>query len=103
MNVCLIIIRRYERFVLCKSNGYSEKCDKFVYLFCPNTGTKFREPYHSNHVILHRHVRSRKTIFSHQKLTTYKCLFNSQGFLRDFLSYTGGLTDTLVFSSLLVC
>ena len=23
----------------------------FVYVFCPNTGTKFREPYHSNHVI----------------------------------------------------
>ena len=20
-------------------------------MFCPNTGTKFREPYHSNHVI----------------------------------------------------
>ena len=26
----------------------------FVYVFCPNTGTKFREPYHSNHVIPHR-------------------------------------------------
>ena len=24
------------------------------YLFCPNTGTKFREPYHSYHVIPHR-------------------------------------------------
>ena len=24
------------------------------YLFCPNIGTKFREPYHSNHVIPHR-------------------------------------------------
>ena len=30
------------------------KCDKFVYLFCPNTGTKFRESYHSNQVIPHR-------------------------------------------------
>ena len=28
--------------------------DKFVYFFCPNTGTKFREPYQSNHVIPHR-------------------------------------------------
>ena len=26
----------------------------FVYLVCPNTGTKFREPYCSNHVIPHR-------------------------------------------------
>ena len=26
----------------------------FVYVFCPNIGTKFREPYHSNHVIPHR-------------------------------------------------
>ena len=26
----------------------------FVYVFCPNTGTKFGEPYHSNHVIPHR-------------------------------------------------
>ena len=23
----------------------------FLTCFCPNTGTKFREPYHSNHVI----------------------------------------------------
>ena len=23
----------------------------FFYMFCPNTGTKFREPYHLNHVI----------------------------------------------------
>ena len=22
-------------------------------MFCPNTGTKFHEPYHLNHVILH--------------------------------------------------
>ena len=26
----------------------------FVYLFCPNTGTKFGEPYHPNQVIPHR-------------------------------------------------
>ena len=26
----------------------------FAYVFCPNTGTKFHEPYHSNHVIPHR-------------------------------------------------
>ena len=26
----------------------------FVYLFCPKTSTKFRDPYHSNHVIPHR-------------------------------------------------
>ena len=42
------------RFVLRKSLGYIEKYDKFLYLFCPNTGTKFREPYHSNHMIPHR-------------------------------------------------
>ena len=34
----------------------------FVYLFCPNTGTKFREPYHSNHVIPHRENFSDKDI-----------------------------------------
>ena len=27
---------------------------KSVYLFCPNTGTTFREHYHLNHVIPHR-------------------------------------------------
>ena len=27
--------------------------NRFSYLFCPNTGTKFREPYHSYHVIFH--------------------------------------------------
>ena len=43
-----------ESFVLRKSLGYIEKYDKFLYLFCPNTGTKFREPYHPNHVIPHR-------------------------------------------------
>ena len=37
-----------------KIGWYSEKCDQFVYLFCRNTGTKFREPYHSNHKIPHR-------------------------------------------------
>ena len=26
----------------------------FVYLFCPNTGMKFCESYHSNHMIPHR-------------------------------------------------
>ena len=26
------------------------------YLFCPNTGMKFCEPYHSNHVIPHREI-----------------------------------------------
>ena len=34
--------------------GIKKKKDKFAYLFCSNTGTKFREPYHSNHVIPHR-------------------------------------------------
>ena len=42
------------RFVLSKSVGYKEKFDKFVYLFCPNSGTIFCEPYHSYHVIPHR-------------------------------------------------
>ena len=39
--------------------GIKKSVISFVYLFCPNTGTKFREPYHSNHVIPHR--GSRKT------------------------------------------
>ena len=34
----------------------------FVYVFCPNIGTKFREPYHSNHVIPHRVKYSRKKL-----------------------------------------
>ena len=34
--------------------GIKKSVKKFAYLFCPNTGTKFREPYHSNHVIPHR-------------------------------------------------
>ena len=34
--------------------GIKKRVISFVYLFCPNTGTKFREPYHSNHVIPHR-------------------------------------------------
>ena len=38
-------------FILLKTVGYEEKCGKFVYLFCPNIGIKFHEPYHSNHVI----------------------------------------------------
>ena len=31
--------------------GISGNIIYFFYMFCPNTGTKFREPYHSNHVI----------------------------------------------------
>ena len=34
--------------------GIKKSVTSFVYLFCPNTGTKFHEPYHSNHVIPHR-------------------------------------------------
>ena len=34
--------------------GIKKSVISFVYSFCPNTGTKFREPYHSNHVIPHR-------------------------------------------------
>ena len=34
--------------------GIKKSMIRFVYLCCPNTGTKFREPYHSNHVIPHR-------------------------------------------------
>ena len=34
------------------------KCGKFVYLFRSNTGTKFRETHHSNHVIPHRVILS---------------------------------------------
>ena len=34
--------------------GIKKSVISFVYLFCPNTGTKFREPYHSNHVIPRR-------------------------------------------------
>ena len=28
-----------------------KKCVISLFTFCPNTGTKFRAPYHSNHVI----------------------------------------------------
>ena len=31
--------------------GIKKSVISFVYLFCPNIGTKFREPYHLNHVI----------------------------------------------------
>ena len=34
--------------------GIKKSVISFVYLCCPNTGTKFRAPYHSNHVIPHR-------------------------------------------------
>ena len=34
-----------------KSSRYLWKYDLFSYLFCPNVDTKFREAYHSNHVI----------------------------------------------------
>ena len=40
--------------------GIKKSVISFVYLFCPNTGTKFREPYHSNHVIPHRDFYSSK-------------------------------------------
>ena len=40
--------------------GIKKSVKSFVYLFCPNTGTKFREPYHSNHVIPHR-----ETVLTH--------------------------------------
>ena len=33
--------------------GIKKSVISFVYLFCSNTGTKFCEPYHSNHVIPH--------------------------------------------------
>ena len=34
--------------------GIKKSMIRFVYLCCPKTGTKFRELYHSNHVIPHR-------------------------------------------------
>ena len=34
--------------------GIKKSVISFVYLFCPNTGTKFCELYHLNHVIPHR-------------------------------------------------
>ena len=34
--------------------GIKKSMISFVYLFCPKTGTEFREPYHSNHVSPHR-------------------------------------------------
>ena len=34
--------------------GIKKSVSKFVYLFFPNTGTKYLEPFHSNHVIPHR-------------------------------------------------
>ena len=36
--------------------GIKKSVISFVYLFYPNTSTKFREPCHSNHVIPHRVV-----------------------------------------------
>ena len=40
-----------------------KKSVMFVYLFCPNTGTKFREPYLSNHVIPHRDSNVNQSIY----------------------------------------
>ena len=34
--------------------GIKKSVIGFVYLFCPNICTKFREPYHSSHLIPHR-------------------------------------------------
>ena len=34
-----------------KRVGISGNIILFSYMFCPNTGTKFREHYHLNHVI----------------------------------------------------
>ena len=52
MNIC------YEQLggmcALTYENWLGIKCDNFVYLFCPNTGMKFREPNHPNHMIPHR-------------------------------------------------
>ena len=36
------------------------KYNLFSYMFCPNTGMKFREPYHSNHVISRLVIRGYK-------------------------------------------
>ena len=47
----LWIMRGYLHFTAWQSSRYMWKYYLFYYLFCPNTGTKFREPCHSNHVI----------------------------------------------------
>ena len=46
--------------------GIKKSVISFVFLFCPNTGTKFREPYYSNHVIPHREIVSCKSTFLNQ-------------------------------------
>ena len=42
--------------------GIKKSVISFVYLFCPNTGSKFREPNHSNHVIPHRYISQVKIV-----------------------------------------
>ena len=45
------IMRRYVHFIALYSSRYKWKYNLLSYMFGPNIGTKFREPYHSNHVI----------------------------------------------------
>ena len=43
--------------------------------FCPNTGTKFRGPCHSNHVIPHRDYRRASLLVSESKQKSAKVVF----------------------------
>ena len=54
MNVCSEQLRGMCALFYKNRLGIKKSVISFVYLLCPNIGTKFREPYHSNHVIPHR-------------------------------------------------
>ena len=54
MNVCFEYLGGMCGLFYENRLGIKKSVISFVYLFCPNTGTKYHEPYHSNHVIPHR-------------------------------------------------
>ena len=62
MNVCFKQLGNMCALFYENRLGIKKSVISFVYLFCPNTGTKFREPNHSNHAIPQR-VR-----LSHEKV-----------------------------------
>ena len=51
MNVCFELVGGMCALFIENRLGIKKSV---IYLFCPNTGTKFREPYRSIHVIPHR-------------------------------------------------
>ena len=54
MNVCVEQLGGMRTLFYENRLGIKKSAISFVYLFCPNTGTKIREPNHSSHVIPHR-------------------------------------------------